>query len=129
MKEQTEQLRARVSKRLYKSILEYAAFQGMNKSKATRELLIEGLVKMTYIGMLKRLQKELTEKGSIIAIEHRPCEKCGAMENVGIHHIDGNIYNMNSENTISLCRNCKRNLEKFMRKNPEERFVAWFFLN
>lgn len=127
MREQTEQLRTRVSPKLYKLIIEYAAFRDIDKSKAIREILMEGLIKMTGIGMLKRLQEQLRDKDPKSFLDQ--CEKCGSREELGIQHIDGNIYNLNSENQICLCRNCKRNLEKFMRKNPEERFAIWFFLD
>lgn len=127
MREQTEQIRARVSAKMHKLILEYAAFQGTDKSKAIRELLMEGLIKMTGMGMLKRIQEKLRNSDPKTFLEQ--CERCGSREKLGIQHIDGNIYNMSSENQICLCRNCIRNLEKFMRKNPEERFAIWFFLN
>lgn len=127
MKEQTEQIRIRIPAKMHKLILEYAAFQGINKSKAIRELLMEGLIKMTGIGMLKRLQETLRDRDPKAFMEQ--CERCGSREKLGIQHINGNIYTVSSENQICLCRNCIRNLEKFMRKNPEERFAIWFFLD
>lgn len=40
------------------------------------------------------------------------CEKCGSINNLDIHHIDGNWKNNNLDNLMCLCRSCHTKYER-----------------
>ena len=42
----------------------------------------------------------------LILGKERKCEKCGSIENIDVHHIDGNRNNNTPENIMVLCRSC-----------------------
>ena len=49
------------------------------------------------------------------------CQQCGKTQEengqkLSVHHLDGNHYNDNSENTEALCKTCHRVLENKLRK-------------
>ena len=128
MKEQTEQLRTRLPKKLLKLIDFYVDYYGTDRSKAVRELLLEGLVRTSYIGLLERLAETLRNEHPDPMTSQRKCEKCGGENVLGIYHIDGNVRNLEAKNLIILCKDCQIGLRRFIQKyDPKERFVAWYY--
>jgi 5-methylcytosine-specific restriction endonuclease McrA len=116
----------RLSDNLYNLIKDYASFLGVSNSEALRDLIREGLLKKSYLGLIKRWQEKAKKRDPFI--EMRKCEKCGNKEQLKLYHIDGNVRNMTPENLVILCEACINKLQKSMREyNPKEKFAAWFF--
>ena len=128
MQEQTEQLRVRLPKSLFKLIKFYVDYYGTDRSKAVRELLLEGLVRTSYIGLLERLTENLRNKHPDPMMDQHECEKCNRKTKLRIYHIDGNVRNLEPKNLIILCEDCQIGLRRFIQKyDPKERFVAWYY--
>jgi len=116
----------RLSENLYTLIGDYASFLDISKSEALREIIKEGLLRKSYVGLTIRWQKQASKRDPMI--EMIECEKCSNNQNLKLYHIDGNIRNLNPENLVILCEKCIADLHKFMRDyNPKEKFAAWFF--
>lgn len=117
----------RMSDSLYKLVKEYALFMDLKYSEALRELIKEGLVKKSYMGLLRRWKKLCGEKNAVVM---KVCEKCKDNKGVQIYHIDGNVINWNAENLVVLCESCLNKLRKAMQEyNAKEEFISWFFLS
>lgn len=123
----TKVIPVRMSVTLYNYISDFAAFYNLKKSEGLRILIKEGLLKKSYIGLIKQWQEKIKYRDPLIS-NVKNCEKCGRIkENLKFYHIDGNIRNLNPENLIILCDGCLTNLQRFIQKyNPIEKFAAWF---
>jgi len=126
-KERERIVATRISNDLYNLIGDYASLLGVSNSEVLRELIREGLLKKSYLELIKRWQKKIEDRDPML--EMRICEKCGKESNeLKLYHIDGNVRNLNPENLAILCEDCLNNLHKFIQKyNPKEEFAAWFF--
>jgi len=117
----------RMGDSLYRLVKEYASFMELKDSEALRELIREGLVKKSYMGLLNKWKKLCSEKEAIVI---KICEKCKSHEKIQIYHIDGNVINWNTENLVVLCKSCLNKLRKSMQEyNAKEEFISWFFLS
>lgn len=107
-------------------LIDYAAFLGISRSEAIREVIKFGLMKKSYIGLLKRWKEKIRGRNPMVHMEK--CDKCGSQEKLKIHHIDRNLLNFDTENLAILCEDCVRKLNKsILSFNPTEKFAAWFF--
>lgn len=122
----TKVIPLRLAEDLVNIITDYAAFFGLNRSEALREIIKEGLLRKAYIGMLKRWQYKNRARNPILnAVK---CDKCNGIDDLKIYHIDRNIRNTDPDNLVILCDRCIIRLENFIKKyNPKEKFAAWFF--
>jgi len=118
----------RMSATLYNHISDFAAFYNLKKSEALRIVIKEGLLRKSYIGLIKRWQEKIKHRDPLIT-NVTNCEKCGRKEsNLKLYHINGNIRNLNPENLVVLCNGCLANFQRFVQRyNPSEKFAAWFF--
>lgn len=117
----------RLCDNLYQLIKEYALFMDITISEALREVIREGLLKKSYIGLIKRWENEAKKRDPFI--EMKFCEKCNANNiHLKLYHIDGNVRNLMAENLVILCESCITKLQLYIRKyDPKRKFAAWFF--
>lgn len=123
----TNPIPVRLPENLHRLVKEYASFLGISNSEALREVIREGLLRKSYIGLIKRWQEKAKNRDPFTNMVR--CEKCGSKEEkLSLYHIDGNVRNLTPENLVILCSGCIACLQKSMRNyNPKEKFAAWFF--
>jgi endo-1,4-beta-D-glucanase Y len=118
----------RLSDNLYNLVKDYASFLGVSDSEALRELIREGLLRKSYIGLMARWEEKAKKRNPLE--EMTECEKCSSKLNLKLYHIDGNVRNMSPENIVILCEPCLVKLQKYMCEySPKKKFAAWFFFN
>ena len=117
-----KQIIFRADKTLKELIENYAAFNEIDKSKAIRELVKQGLTIKIYNYLERNWKKTVESRKENI------CDKCKKETNGQIYHINGNINDFTEENIMFICNKCVRDLNKSLRNyNIKERFFKWFF--
>lgn len=123
----TNPIPVRLSDNVRNMISDYAAFFDVSMSQALREIIKEGLMRKTHLGLLKKWQEKVRHRNPMLSMGGK-CDKCRLGEDLKIRHIDGNIRNFDTENLAVLCEDCVRKLNRSLQKyNPKEKFAAWFF--
>ena len=70
----------------------------------------------------KRIPLTQGERESIFEIKGRQCFTCGKLEDLQIHHIDGNPRNNAEENLEVNCYTCHKKIHKKQSKTYQRRF-------
>lgn len=124
----TKVIPVRMDAKMHELVSEYAILFGMNKSEALREIIKEGLITKSHVGLLKNWQRKAIQRNPKLEVTN--CEKdgCERTNDLIFYHIDGNIMNWRKDNIAVLCKPCVIRLQDFIQKyNPKEKFAAWFF--
>lgn len=62
---------------------------------------LNALARYTH-GFTDKLKREIKLR------DKNTCQKCGKMNDLDVHHIDGDRLNNNPKNLITLCKKCHR---------------------
>jgi hypothetical protein len=54
----------------------------------------------------------------------RECARCGAVEKIAVHHIDGDKQNNRPDNLVPLCSGCHRKVHAAVRPTAEQLWQA-----
>jgi len=135
----------RIERMLLDLIDQYAALHDINRSKAIRELLKNGLsnranmelqekwtemMNAKWIEMQEQTTKLIREGKSLILVrDNFMCQKCRSGSHLQVYHIDRDPLNTNPINLITLCKECASRASKFTPKRRViEDFLEWFYL-
>jgi len=106
---------------------QYAAFTGVTRSKAIRQILMEGLFQKTKYAQFQRFEEWIGEREAFTLMTE--CEKCHCSDKkLVFFHIDGNVENNATKNIVTLCIPCVNTFQNWkLRENSIEKFIEWFF--
>lgn len=135
----------RIDDRILDMIDQYAALNGITRSKAIRELLQNGLstranmelqekwldmMTTKWVAIQEQTTKLITEGKSLIYVrDNFMCQKCNSRTHLQVYSIDRDPLNTNPNNLITLCKDCSHRAAKFTPKRRViEDFLEWYYL-
>lgn len=141
----TKKVDLRIEDYILDTIDQYAALHDINRSKAIRELLRNGLTNRAtmdlqeqwskmmgekWLSMKNKTRQSINEGKSLIFVrDGYKCQKCHSTEYLQVYPIDRDPLNKDPTNLITLCKDCANRAMKFTPKRRViEDFLEWFYL-